>query len=273
VKSWADNAATPNLLAYIFAKDCSTMSTRLCFDGAWQRIAHDDARDLKLLKERCPQLIESVGPTYEYIEPEEPGYRRVVGLGAIHRSVKVTLSGFFLAGANNILRIRPDASLRSLPDSNPFMRRLLHAFDKDYNIRNIVLFHREDRAYWWMRVSFTTPSTRRWTFKVGDCFRRFDHTLYRILQVVVVIYNLRKYPFLVVNQLDDVLTPAGDILKDPLLNLQVYTPGRQEVLGLPALPPNKSYVIQASAMMEELIEPASEGQLFFLDCNWTLDFM
>jgi hypothetical protein len=63
VKSWADNAATPNLLAYIFAKDCSTMSTRLCFDGAWQRIAHDDARDLKLLKEHCPQLIESIGPT------------------------------------------------------------------------------------------------------------------------------------------------------------------------------------------------------------------
>jgi hypothetical protein len=115
------------------------------------------------------------------------------------------------------------------------MRKLLHAFDKDYNIRNIVLFQREDRAYWWMRVSFTTPSTRRWTFKVGDCFRGFDHTLYQILQVVVVIYNLRKYPFLVVNQLDAILTPAGNILKDPLLNLQVYTPGRQEVLGLPAL--------------------------------------
>jgi hypothetical protein len=67
--------------------------------------------------------------------------------------------------------------------------------------------------------------------------------------------------------------PPAIYSKTPYSTSRCILPADRRSSVFPPSPPNKSYVIQASAMMEELIEPASEGQLFFLDCNWTLDFM
>lgn len=72
-KSWADLAQPPDLMSYLFNKDQWRQSLRLGLAGAWRE--YQELQDsLDLLREQCPDMLDSLIPVSERINERYKSY-------------------------------------------------------------------------------------------------------------------------------------------------------------------------------------------------------
>jgi hypothetical protein len=117
-KAWADAAAPPNLMAYLFAKDVVQQSLRLGFAGAWDYSNPDLAQPLAMIEKHCPLLLRSFVPPSERFEEHDDTQPTRVIEDAEHTSVIVDMKGFAADGTACARRFQIGKDVGSLKRFN-----------------------------------------------------------------------------------------------------------------------------------------------------------
>lgn len=272
-KTWADAAAPPNLMAYLFAKDNVLQSLRLGFAGAWAEAFPDLSDPLNFIESHCPLLIRSFVPPSER-QNDDDGYGLDVWEDVNHSSVKVDVKGYQATRKPIERLLLMTNSSRCLTTSrhSPMILYIRQAFAEDYNIRNILQFNPTDRILWYQRVAFTDSVEKRRIFRVGDfCRLQSDNTLCRIAQLAIVRFMGDRYLFFMAMELEET-----DMV-DPVLDMSVYKmTERAVVFGLPRLGDERDYMLDApidGPWNDDDDGDREAGKGFFLRCPLRLEYI
>ena len=272
-KQWADAAAPANLMGYLFAKDVFRQSVRLGLVGAWDYSHPDLLEPLRLLQNRCPNLLKSFLPITEQ-DPDADAYhdRHAVKGDSSHEKVHVSLSGFSLTGWNSYFGIGEKVKLDRLDPTHEFLIQLGHAYEEEYRVREIVQFGNK-KLVWLQRLSYIEPHSRKtWVFKVGDCFwaRRLPQLL---VQCFIHGYRGQSYLFLITRPLIQYMENGIQAL-DPILRLPIKRIAQQLlVIGLPAVTHPSAYFIPAPEDHEWGDRDIAGEDKFMMECNWSLSYL
>jgi hypothetical protein len=108
-------------MAYLFAKDMVTQSLHLGFAGAWREAFPDLQDPLQVIRQYCPELIESFLPPSERTLSVADNDVNVQQ-DPHHRSVKVSIDGFLLRrDTAMVLQLHRYLDLSALSPSHPFI--------------------------------------------------------------------------------------------------------------------------------------------------------
>jgi hypothetical protein len=188
-------------MAYLFSKDNISQSLRLGFAGGWAKAFPELSGPLKMIEASCPSLIRSFVPHSErYImdandDDDDTGGIKVQEDDE-HTQVHITLKGYKITQrVANILQVKKDLILSTMPSTSLFSQLLRQAFEQDYGIRNIIQFSRQDKIQWYQRVaSSVSNSEKRQTFKIHE-FCRLGKRICQIIQFTVVTFQGKRFLF------------------------------------------------------------------------------
>lgn len=264
-KGYADDAAPPQLMAYLFAKDNIAHSLRLGIAGAWKRSMPELAQHVANIERACPQLMDSWVPPAERRHDVRYAQSNATSCGRFS-SVYFDVVGFVLSAPNDF-GVGGSSTLRRLTRAHRFVRGILEAFSRAYNIRSIISFHNRDKLRWYSRVSVVVRDARngsnRIIIKVGDIMGRAGQEGFVYIdQLCVVAFNRRQYGFAVVHELQH----CG---RDYMLDMDIYTKAIPAILGLSELSPAHAYMVQ---VFGDLIDDAVPDGAY-IECTWTADFL
>jgi len=269
-KEMADMAAPPNIMAYLFSKDCMAQSLRLGLAGAWKLAFPSLLEPLEFIESRCGRLIASFLPRSERVDcadEEEDGYDKIYAHNDDQTAIRADVKGFKMAlGLARQLGAVKVMNLSTLLADNRLSQLIRQSF-QHYGVRNILKFSRSDQIKWICRVSFDTSCGKRCIFNIGDiCRLRESWRLCRIEHPLLVKFQEKKYVFFVVRELEECGT-------DPVLLRDVCREGDVRVIALPLIDNYQAFVLDAPSGGQWEEAHAGQGLKFFLHCNWSIDFM
>ena len=151
-KSWADAAAPPNLMAYLFAKDVIQQSLRLGLAGAWNHDHPELMSAMQVLDKQCPTLIKSFLPVNEQDLDDAEGFHSVT-TDSQHCAAQLSWKGFVL-GVDSF-RIKATTNLMKLSPQHDFIQHLMAAYRQDYGMQ--VMDFGVKPLKWHRRIAYSDP--------------------------------------------------------------------------------------------------------------------
>lgn len=166
-----------------------------------------------------------------------------------------------------------NARLSTLPISDPFLRKLRVAYERDWN-KPAVLEPGPSPIQLIKNVTFSLPNeSHRTTLMDGDLIvYGSDSAIGKIMAVFV--HNLGGFERMIF-----AVVPAREVATDPVLTLLIVQVGAEDsysIVGLPAIEKPSLYTIligdQPSGPGENLVLRHGEG-FTFLCCAWDVYFL
>ena len=280
-KGLADDAAPPNLMAYLFTKDVVRQSIRLGLAGAWAYDYPELNEPLSLLYEKCPRLLNSFVPISEHNKTEVNDEDALDVLEVIeddaHKQVRLSNKGFCLTvPGSNPFGLRATLRLSNLHATHSFTQQVRQALYLEYSVANAVTLSKH-LLKWYQRLAYTDPTNnRRRVHNVGD-YIVVRQTTGRLIQCFTMRFRdrPRPYVFVIVQPVHQLFDNDDKEICDDALGLPAFKMDRQQqlVCGLPGLSGEVKYFVQAPVEGPWMDEEDEDKSEFVLECDWNIDSM
>ena len=149
-KTMTDNAASSNLMTYLFARDVIIQFMRLELVEAWDHTHSALIKALNDVNDKCFNLVQSFLSSVERLlnEDEKNDTHQIIE-SKQHRRAQLSLFDFAL---NKYLLMKSHRKLKNVNSQHSFLQQLILIYERDYRIR--VLNFESKSLRWYRRLTY-----------------------------------------------------------------------------------------------------------------------